>query len=296
MTRIRLAHLSDPHLGPLPRPGLTALASKRIFGYLNWLKNRRHALGDRFLGAIMADIAAQSPDHVCVTGDLVNIALPAEFDHAADWLDSIGPPDTVSVVPGNHDAYVPGAVKRAAAAWAPNIAGEGGAGFPYCRRLGHVALFGVSTAVATPPLCAGGRVGPQQLAALSDLLDRHDDAFKVVMIHHPPDAALASGRRGLADVADVREVLAAGCVDIILHGHNHTPSLAWLETPRGRAAIIGVPSASSDGRRYPLAGYALIDIDPQRNTARLTRRGFRSAEGGVKSIESIDLNLSPALD
>ena len=37
----RLAHISDPHLGPLPKVGLGDLASKRAFGYFNWQRNRR---------------------------------------------------------------------------------------------------------------------------------------------------------------------------------------------------------------------------------------------------------------
>ncbi|HKA71574.1 MAG TPA: metallophosphoesterase, partial [Xanthobacteraceae bacterium] len=36
-----LAHLSDPHLGPMPRPRLTELASKRLLGFVNW-HLRRH--------------------------------------------------------------------------------------------------------------------------------------------------------------------------------------------------------------------------------------------------------------
>ena len=36
-----LAHLSDPHLAPLPRPRPLELLSKRGLGYLNWLRKRR---------------------------------------------------------------------------------------------------------------------------------------------------------------------------------------------------------------------------------------------------------------
>ena len=36
-----LAHLSDPHLAPLPRPRLSELIGKRITGYLNWQLRRR---------------------------------------------------------------------------------------------------------------------------------------------------------------------------------------------------------------------------------------------------------------
>ena len=36
-----LAHLSDPHLSPLPTPRLRELTGKRLLGYLNWRRSRR---------------------------------------------------------------------------------------------------------------------------------------------------------------------------------------------------------------------------------------------------------------
>ena len=58
------------------------------------------------LDALVADMQAQRPDHIAVTGDLVNLALEAEFTPAQAWLESVGTPQRVTVVPGNHDAYV----------------------------------------------------------------------------------------------------------------------------------------------------------------------------------------------
>lgn len=284
--RMRLAHLSDPHLGPIPKPTVGELLSKRFFGYVNWVRSRKTSLGDESLGRLVADIHAHNPTHVCLTGDLVNIATEAEAVGARQWLERLGPPQRVSIVLGNHDAYVPGAAQRAAQRYGPYI--PGGA-FPYARRLGAVAVFGISTAIATPPLIASGRVGREQLRALSALFDRHDDAYKVVLIHHPPDAALASGRRGLSDVEAVREVLAAGCVDLVLHGHTHVASLTTMQTMRGRAAVIGVPSASSDGTKHPPGGWAMIDIDTDLGTVRLTRRGLGSGNGRIRTLETIEL-------
>jgi 3',5'-cyclic AMP phosphodiesterase CpdA len=108
----RLAHLSDPHLGPLPDPKLLQLFSKRLLGYLNWQRNRSKFMGGNHLEQLVEDMKAQAPDHIAVTGDLVNIALPLEISGARAWLDELGAPDQVSVVPGNHDAYVRGAVKK----------------------------------------------------------------------------------------------------------------------------------------------------------------------------------------
>ena len=52
-----LAHLSDPHLAPLPRPRIAELASKRLSGYLNWLRKRRAIHRSDALAAIMRDLA-----------------------------------------------------------------------------------------------------------------------------------------------------------------------------------------------------------------------------------------------
>jgi len=287
LARLRLAHLSDLHLGPLPRPTLRALMSKRVFGYANWVRNRGKALSAPILESLFDDLSAQRPDHICVTGDLINIALPGEFETAAAVLAALGPPDKVSCVLGNHDAYVPGAARRAAAAWAPYMSGDDGRQrFPYLRRRDGVALIGVSTAVATPPLSARGRVGAEQREALAALLDRADDAYKVVLIHHPPDGTLTTPTRALSDHAKVRAVLAEGCADLVLHGHNHTATLTELATARGAAAVIGVPSASSDGSRHPLAGYAVIDIDTADGSATLTRRALKAPGAGFATVST----------
>src|SRR3954469_24059486 len=98
-----LAHLSDPHLAPLPVPRWRELAGKRALGYLNWRRNRHSTQRREVLDALVADMQAQRPDHIAVTGDLINMALPAEFIPARAWLESVGACNTVSVVPGNHD-------------------------------------------------------------------------------------------------------------------------------------------------------------------------------------------------
>ncbi|MGZ3311328.1 MAG: metallophosphoesterase family protein, partial [Xanthobacteraceae bacterium] len=104
-----LAHLSDPHLGPLPAPRWRELLGKRATGLINWRRKRHRIHRGDVLARIVADIKGQAPDHVAVTGDLVNISLPGEYPPARDWLAKLGPPHDVTLVPGNHDIYVGGA-------------------------------------------------------------------------------------------------------------------------------------------------------------------------------------------
>src|SRR5262249_30709965 len=101
-----LAHLSDPHLAPLPGPRLSELFGKRVTGLINWQRKRRLIHRADILARIVADLATQAPDHIAVTGDLLNISLEGEYPAARSWLAALGPPDTVTLVPGNHDAYV----------------------------------------------------------------------------------------------------------------------------------------------------------------------------------------------
>src|SRR5262245_7880467 len=101
-----LAHLSDPHLAPLPRVRFAELLSKRGLGYINWLRKRRSIHRADVLSALVSDLKGQGPDHIAVTGDLVNLSLTNEFKPARDWLGGLGGPRDVTAVPGNHDAYV----------------------------------------------------------------------------------------------------------------------------------------------------------------------------------------------
>src|SRR5205814_10665862 len=185
-----LAHLSDPHLPPLPAARLRDLASKRALGYLNWIRNRHKYHRREVLNALVADIKAQRPDHIAVTGDLVNLSLEAEFAPSRAWLESVGAAEHVTVIPGNHDAYVRSTRHRAAEVWEDYIRGDeanGGTAFPFLRRRGPVALIGVSSAVPPLPMMATGRLGPPQLQPLERILAQlsTEQALRVLLVPHP---------------------------------------------------------------------------------------------------------------
>ena len=151
MAAFTLAHLSDPHLPPLPPARLRDLAGKRLLGYLNWTRNRHKFHRREVLDALVSDMQAQMPDHVAITGDLVNIALEAEFAPSLKWLESVGAPGRVTVIPGNHDAYVRATRHRFAETWGNYLEGDDAQGrsvtFPSLRRRGPLALISASSAV-----------------------------------------------------------------------------------------------------------------------------------------------------
>ena len=75
-----LAHLSDVHIGPLPKAeSWRDYWGKRALGKINWHRRRRFLHDPAIAMAMVADIKAHSPDHVALTGDLINIALKQEF-------------------------------------------------------------------------------------------------------------------------------------------------------------------------------------------------------------------------
>ena len=263
MASFTLAHLSDPHLPPLPKPRLIELAGKRVFGYVNWTRNRHKYQRREVLDALVADVKAQAPDHIAVTGDLVNLALDAEFAPARTWLDGVGPPDRVTTIPGNHDAYVRATYHRFGETFAPYLASDNGsAGFPALRRRGPLALISLSTAVPTLPLMATGTLGRAQLAALERVLERlaTEDVFRVLLVHHPLKSDARHKR--MTDAADLLALLKRHGVELVLHGHDHIHSTMWFEGPNGNIPAIGVPSASALAHgRYPAAAYNLFTIE-----------------------------------
>ncbi len=272
-----LAHLSDPHVGPLPRPRRSELIGKRATGYLNWTRSRSRIHDMAVLDQIVADMKAHHPTHIAVTGDVSNIGLPAEFRLSRSWLETLGAPEQVSFVPGNHDAYVRGSMSALARTFAPWTAGEanGGEDFPYLRLRGEVALIGLSSAIPTPPFIASGYLGRRQLRAMENLLAETGrlGLYRIVMLHHPPQISVSSLGRGLVDAYGFAEVIRHAGAELIIHGHDHRLGMGRLETPKGLAPVVGVPSASVvRGTRHQRAGYHLFEVSSGLGVCKVTAR------------------------
>jgi 3',5'-cyclic AMP phosphodiesterase CpdA len=293
MTAFTLAHLSDPHIPPLPTPRASELIGKRMLGYLNWARNRHKIHRREVLDALVADMQAQQPDHIAVTGDLVNLALEAEFAPAHAWLEGVGPPDRVTLVPGNHDAYVRTTQHRFAETFGDYMRGDAAiaGSFPFLQRRGPLALIGVSTAVPTAPFMATGWLGQAQIDALDRMLAAlsGQQLFRVLLIHHPLRSQHSYKR--LTDSEALQAVLKRHGVELILHGHDHIHSTMWFDGPRDRYPAIGVPSASSmaDGHR-PAAAYNLFAIERNGDTWRCVQsvRGFGDSVG-IRDLQSAKL-------
>ena len=291
----KLAHLSDIHLAPLPDFPKSRLLSKRITGYLNWLRNRSHSLNDNTLSALVAHMQSQRPDHIAVTGDLINLALPEEYEPARQWLLTLGPAKNVSFTPGNHDTYVPGAFDEICSHWAPNMLGDGQSEvhFPYCRIRDGVAIVGANSGRASLPFMATGVFDSDQAHRLKSLLQAlgQDDLFRVVLIHHPPFANATHHHKRLIGDDLFREVISATGAELILHGHTHIDSIQSIEGPDGPVPVIGVPSASQRWQQdhphgKPAGRYNLFSIDTggKQNTLKMQEFGYLKNDNEIELI------------
>lgn len=294
------AHISDVHLSPLPDVRWRELVSKRLTGYINWRRSRHRIHQRAMVDLLTSDIRQQKIDHWAVTGDLANLGLPAEFVAARHWLETLGTPDIVSLVPGNHDAYVPLVHKSCFDVWAEymcsdempdNETAKGSSHrFPYVKRRGPIAFIGVSSAVPTLPFVAAGELGAAQLSRLSNCLKKLEEEglFRVLLIHHPPIPGLASKRRGLRDCTQLADVLTARGCELVLYGHNHKHKVSRLEGEKGPIHIIGTPSASNaDPGHPPLAAYNLFKVTKSDEGWGCTmwNRGLRHRDGAVEQLE-----------
>lgn len=309
----KIAHLSDLHLetrGGLPFPHWRA---KRVLGYLNWSQRRKRSFSGASLDRLIADLKSQDPDHVAVTGDLINFGLPSEYIAAAQWLERLGPPAWISVVPGNHDIYVSLRKDRGIGRWAPYMAADaygrsvaaavqGAETFPYVRRIAHeVAIVGLNSAIPTPLFVAAGALGARQVAAAERLLRvlGEEGLTRVVLIHHPPLPGQASRRRALRDAGNMAAMLRRAGADLVLHGHNHTNSLAWAEGPRSRIPIVGIAAGGLGEPLHPqedLGRYNMVRILEHadgRRTLQVEGRGPKMPGGPIEQLDLQSFDTVP---
>jgi 3',5'-cyclic AMP phosphodiesterase CpdA len=252
------------------------LFNKRITGYANLLLKRGRVYRRDYLRAVAA-AAVEGADHVVVTGDITNLSLESEYEGARALLDEMARSVEVSVVPGNHDIYLPSVhhERRFPHHFAPFIhsdlpqfARDLPAGpFPCVKLRGPLAIIGLSSAVPRPPFVSAGNLGPVQLAALADLLV-HPEVMRrtpVVLIHHPPVDArwpVVRLRDGLVDAPALRSTLRGLSRGLVLYGHTHVRVRCRMVTTRGTLDVVSASGAALDSSNDAVrAGFNRYDFD-----------------------------------
>ncbi|MDT8409961.1 MAG: metallophosphoesterase [Wenzhouxiangellaceae bacterium] len=266
MSAFRIVHLTDVHIPPLPTLRLRELFGKRLLGLRSWHRKWKQEHRPEILAALDRALAEIAPEHICVTGDLTFTTHPAEVEQARAWLASLGPAERISLVPGNHDAYVPGALEHALERWADWMRDDAGGPvrFPYLQRRGPVDIIGLSTAIPLRLPITVGRIGRDQLERLRALLDQTagDGRPRIVLLHHPPQDGVARWSKQLLDRAQLQRMIAGRRVELMLHGHLHRPLETTLAGTPGPVTVLGSGSVSALGNRYHPAHFRIIEFDP----------------------------------
>lgn len=245
---LRFLHTSDIHLLRLDGVMPWRYLSKRLTGRLNLALKRGKKQDQALFDRMIEHVPTLKLDRFVVTGDLTNLALETEFELCVERFSSI--PVPITVIPGNHDTYTRGSERdrRFERYMGQFMEGERESGdYPFVQRFDDVALFGVSSAVATPPFDATGRCGAAQLARLRRaLLAVKDEGLaRVVLVHHPPVDGLSKPKHALLDRAAFAEVIAVAGAELILHGHEHVCTETELPGPDGPVPVHGIASGTS---------------------------------------------------
>jgi 3',5'-cyclic AMP phosphodiesterase CpdA len=269
-----IAHLSDLHLFQPQHMLMRDFLTKRVLGYLSWRLYRRHEHQIDFLPPLLEALRRADVDHVVITGDLTHLGHRADFEAAAGVLKRLGGPARLTLVPGNHDAYIRNPWHGQRFTLAEYMASEAGDGNPpmsgsprhpgpSIKRCGETAVIGLSSALPSAPFLATGSIGRNQLERLRRLLvqTRKENLFRLLLIHHPPIQGMVSRRKCLTDQSALAEILSEVGAELIWHGHTHRFSDAAIEGPAGKIPVVGVPSLTAlSGRGKRRAGFHLNRI------------------------------------
>jgi 3',5'-cyclic AMP phosphodiesterase CpdA len=276
---MKIAHLSDLHLLALDGVSATRFMNKRAIGWLNIRLKRGSVHRISYARAILRQIGLLGVEHVVITGDLTNLALESEFALARDVLErGLGlDPSRVTIVPGNHDVYTRGSARsrrfeRSFAPWLesdlPELATEvPGGRFPIVKLRGPVAIIGLSSAVARPPMVAAGELGRGQLASLARVL-AHPEVVRrglVLALHHPPlyrgESPLKTYFEGLRDAPELLAQIRMLSRGLLLHGHLHRRVQRAVPSA-GSVVQVGATSASLHHDALDrMAGFNVYEID-----------------------------------
>ncbi|WP_298198720.1 metallophosphoesterase [Novosphingobium sp.] len=220
---ITLFHISDLHFGREDRSAL------------DW---------------VAAQITAERPDAVAVTGDLTMRARHAEFRAANAWIGAL--PVPVTVEPGNHDMPYVNLVERFVAPYRRFRAIQRLLERPLDLDDLHIVPLQTVTRAQWRFPWVDGWVREPALADTLTAIDALPSGARVlVTAHHPLPERDAQGRVLTINGTRAMAELARRGVLGVLTGHVHDPFDLVAETAAGPLRMIGAGTLSQRVRSTP---------------------------------------------
>jgi len=224
------------------------------------------------VAGLIADIQADPPDLVVISGDLTMAARRWEFRAARHFIEQL--PAPTLAVPGNHDITPYKLVERFLlpyARWQEEISPD----LEPVWQDGRVGVVGLNTAHRVGPHLdwSRGRVTHTRLARLLARLDALPACLtKIVVAHHPLLAP--PGETSPQIVGNAKRALAAFAahgVRLVLAGHLHRsyvrtagPDIHWpLILQGGSATSTRLRGETNAYRRITVHDGGRIDIEPR---------------------------------
>jgi Icc protein len=259
----RIAHLSDAHvLDPRPsrtRPGWSMRVRFLSIGRPLDAEGRKQKLRRSLSTAHRVGAS-----HVVVSGDLTEIGTPGEYETLAEVLHDSGfAPETVTLVPGNHDLYSTAdawkwALEGPLAAYARTSAAEPGK----VVDLGAAALLPIDATFHQPVTRSAGLLGDDALDVIARRAGDPALAGKPLLLvqHHPPFVRKTSALHwidGLVGAARLMSVLESFRNLFVLHGHLH--HIVDRVIGAGVARILGATAVVDDKDAPRVRIYDAVD-------------------------------------
>ena len=211
------------------------------------------------VSALIDDINAHDVDIVAVSGDLTQRARTGEFQAALAMMQRFDAPTLV--VPGNHDVHP---------WWRP------------VRRLlnplskykqlvsddltptvttSDIAMLGLASAHGAT--IKSGRLTEEALATMQSFFARHDQAFRILVVHHHfTTLSKLEAHDIVRDAPRILQAAGQAKIDLMLCGHLHISHVEPVEIAPGphRLVVASAGTATSSRGRKSNRGANLYNI------------------------------------